>query len=446
MHRRITTALAVGLACCAPIAAASYAQMTLPGLAADILFVLIAAYALVVDVVLLCKGFRSRASVIVAVLISLVLVLGLLAERHSVEAAFDNLAWNWQVMLLGASIVLVPLTILVAPVAQHLELHRQRPHRAVWVAIAVHALLAGIAVTLTYFDDHPLESTRAEWKDLRKRGEQVAPGEVAVLRDAFDKRHSWGSLESLHLLKGIESSALIHGGAPLSPEDRKALAALLERDRAAARPKGAGAHYYGFIEAKLLWDTLEPGSVDRSIPRGKALPVVYMLEFIDRHGPQRLCSVDGLADADRAALTRALTSGRGTEVLAKVTHALDRLDEACGAARRIATVSVEQAHDHRRVLGDGRSGQVQAPVVDGDQDRRTRRETLATGSIAFNSCSAGRLSGRLRRFESDRERHAARERPRVASAHPQQGFRIPRATVGPAGDADRGIEVADDPR
>ena len=45
MHRRIAIALAVGTAQYATEAAASYAQMTLPALGADILFVLIAAYA-----------------------------------------------------------------------------------------------------------------------------------------------------------------------------------------------------------------------------------------------------------------------------------------------------------------------------------------------------------------------------------------------------------------
>jgi hypothetical protein len=333
VHRCIAFAVALGLAGCVPMAAASYAQMTLPGLAAAILFVLLAAWLLVVDVVLLCKGFRSPASVIVSTVISLALLLGLLTERQSVAAALQNLSWDWQEKLLGASVVLVPLTMLVAPVAQHVELRRQRPRRALYVAIAVPLALAGLAGTLSYFDEHPLESTRAEWKDLRRRGEQVAPGEVAALRDEFEKRHAWGSTESLQLLKGIESSALIHGGPPLPPEDRLVLLEVLERDRAAARPRVVVAHYYGLIEAKLLWDTLEAGSVDRSIPPGKVLSVEYILGFIDRHGPERLCSDDGLAETDRAALTRALASGQSAEVLARVTRSLDRLDEACHAAR-----------------------------------------------------------------------------------------------------------------
>jgi len=306
--------------------------MTLPGLAASILFALIVVYALVVDLVLLCKGFRSRVTVAVGVLIVLALVLGLLIERQSVAAAFENLGWNWQVRLLGVSLILVPLTIIVAPVAQHLELRRQRPHRAAWIAIALHLMLAGVAGTFTWFHDHPLESTRAEWKDLRERGEAVGPGEVATLRDAFEKRHAWGSIESLQLLKGIENSPLVHGGTPLLAEDREVLAAMMERDRAAVRPRRAGAHYYGFIEAKFLWDTLEAGKVEESIPRGAILSEQYMLEFIDRHGPQRLCSADGLADADRAALLRALSSVRGADVKFKVTTSLDRLDEACRAA------------------------------------------------------------------------------------------------------------------
>ena len=111
------------------------------------------------------------------------------------------------------------------------------------------------------------------------------------------------------------------------------MTALLERDRAAARPRVAVSHYYGFIETKLLWDTLEPGNVDRRIPRGSRLQVEYMLEFIDRHGPQRLCSVDDLVAADRAALDRALATGYTPDVIAKATRSLDRLAEACRPAR-----------------------------------------------------------------------------------------------------------------
>jgi hypothetical protein len=332
-HRCITFALAVGSACCAANAAASYAQMTLPGLGAALLFALIGVYTLTVDVVLLCKGFRHRASVIVSTVITLVLVIGLLVERADVEAAFDNLALDWEARLLGVSIVLVPLILLAAPAIQHLELRRQWPSRAVYAAVAVQAVLVAVGWTFTYFDDHPRESTRVEWKELRARGEQVEPGGVAALRDAFEKQHAWGTSESWQLLKGIENSALIHGGPPLPPEDRKALAALLERDRAAARPRVVASHYYGFIETKLLWDTLEPGNVERRMPRGSLLKIEYMLELIDRHGPQRLCSVDNLADADRGALTRAMTTGLKGEVVAKVTRSLDRLDESCRAAR-----------------------------------------------------------------------------------------------------------------
>jgi hypothetical protein len=334
IHRRIALALAVGAAQCATEAAASYAQMTLPGLWADILFVVIAAYALVVDVVLLCKGFRSRVSVIISTLITLALVLGLVSAREEVAATFNTLPEHWEVKLLEVSIVVVPLILLAAPVAQHLELRRQRPRRAVHAAIAVQAVLVGIGWTLAYLDQHPLPSTIAERQELRNLGEHVEPGGVAALRDTFEKRHSWGTDESRELLKGVESSALIHGAAPLPPEDRKALTALLERDRAAARPRRVVFHHYGYIETKLLWDTLEPGNVQRMMPRGKSFYYVdQLLEFIDRHGPQRLCSVDDLAETDRAALTRALTTGFKPEVVAKAKHSLDRLAEACRAAR-----------------------------------------------------------------------------------------------------------------
>ena len=149
---------------------------------------------------------------------------------------------------------------------------------------------------------------------------------MAALRDAFEKQHAWGTFESWLLLKGIEeNSALIHGGPSLPPEDRDALIALLKRDLAPARPRAAASHHYGFIEIKLLWDTLEPGNVAARLPRGTRLQVAYMLEFIDRYGSQRLCSGDGLAAADRVALDGALATGYTSELIADATRSLDRL-------------------------------------------------------------------------------------------------------------------------
>jgi hypothetical protein len=239
--------------------------MTLPGLGALFLFGYVVAYTLAVDVVLLCKGYRSR--------------------------------WSE------------------------------------YAAIVVQVVLVGSGWTLAYLDEHPTDSMQAARKELRARGEQVEPGGVAALRDAFEKQHAWGTFESWLLLKGIENSALIHGGPSLPPEDRDALIALLKRDLAAARPRAAASHYYGFIEIKLLWDTLEPGNVAARLPRGTRLQVGYMLEFIDRYGSQRLCSVDGLAAADRVALDGALATGYTADVIADATRALDRLAEACRALR-----------------------------------------------------------------------------------------------------------------
>jgi len=110
-HCCVAFALAIGTARYAPIAAASYGQVTLPGLGAEILLALTGVYALVIDIALLCKGFRDRASVIIGSVISLVLVIGLRTERASVEAAFQNLVSNREATLLGVAIVLVPLTV-----------------------------------------------------------------------------------------------------------------------------------------------------------------------------------------------------------------------------------------------------------------------------------------------------------------------------------------------
>lgn len=330
MPRRLASVLAIALLGHAPSGAASYAQMTLPGLGADILFLVIAAWALVVDVVLLCKGFRRRWIVIVSTAVSLLLLSGYVWDGgRDVQASLDNRVQEWEARLQLAALVLIPLTMLVAPVLQHLELRRRPTRRAAYVAIAVPVMLAGIGWTFSHFDDHPLASTRAEWERLGNRARQVRPGELAALREEFEKRHKWGSTESERMLKALDDSALIRGNADLSPEDRKALADMLDRDRRATRPRAVYWHSFGYSTTKLLWDTLEPGNVERRIPRDVLLHNKALLEFIDLHGPQRLCSADGLAAADRRALFRALVQWNTPEIAAPVNRSLDGLEEAC---------------------------------------------------------------------------------------------------------------------
>jgi hypothetical protein len=96
----------------APLACASYAQMTLPGLGATILLALLVVYALVVDLVLLLKGFRFRALVIVNTIIVLAWATGLAVGRADLAALFENIAWEWQATLLGVARV-VPIVVVI---------------------------------------------------------------------------------------------------------------------------------------------------------------------------------------------------------------------------------------------------------------------------------------------------------------------------------------------
>src|SRR5262249_6260253 len=153
----------------AATAAASYGQMKLEGLGATILFMIIAADAFAVDIALLCKAFRSRLSVIVSTVITLALAIALVSARKDVAAVFDHLTQHWQARLLGVAIVVVPLMLLAAPLIQHFELRRNRPRWVVYVAVGVQAVLIATGWTLNYFDEHPRESTLAQWKDLRTR-------------------------------------------------------------------------------------------------------------------------------------------------------------------------------------------------------------------------------------------------------------------------------------
>jgi hypothetical protein len=308
--------------------------MTLPGLGAMILLALLVVYALAVDLALLLKGFRFRALVIVNTIIVLAWATGLAVGRADLAALLENIAWEWEATLLGVAIAALAAVLLLAPLLQHVELRRGSSRRAAYAAIALQCVLAAAWLAGDYVRDHPSEGTLAERKSLRARGEAVERGGMTALREDFEKRHRWGSMESLQLLKGVDSSPLIHGGPALIREDRSALTQMQEKDRAGVRKRLAGAHYYPFIDAKLLWDSLEAGSVERSIPRGTVLPHEPLLEFIDRYGAPKLCRDNRLAEADRAALTRALTASRGPDVVDKVTRALGRVDAACAGAPR----------------------------------------------------------------------------------------------------------------
>jgi hypothetical protein len=325
----IACALATCLALHATHAAASYAQMTLPGLGAMLLLALLGLYALVVDAVLLAKGFRLRALLVANVLIVLAWLVALWVDRGSVAALFEGLGWEWQASLLAAMMLVVPATLVMAPVLQHVELRQAATRRAAWGAIALQGLFVAAWLTYDHFQDHPLAATVAERNALRAKGEAVPPGGLTTLADDFEKRHAWGTWESLQLLKGVDASPLIHGGAALGPDDRNALRRMLDSERAHTRKRLAAIHYYPSIDAKLLWDSLEPGRVERSIPRGAVLPHTPLLEYLDRYGTERLCADGRFAPADRQALRRALTASRGPEDVALVDASLQRIDDGC---------------------------------------------------------------------------------------------------------------------
>jgi hypothetical protein len=157
----------------------------------------------------------------------------------------------------------------------------------------------------------------------------VASGDVAALARYFEQRHAWGTWESWYLMRGVQSSALLHGNAVIGLQDRDALVHMVQRDRSGLPMRRLIVHSYGFIEARLLWEKLEPGKLAASIPPGMVLSADYMLELIDKQGAPKLCSGRQLADNDRAVLTRALTSGRSPTVTDQVKRSLQAVDDAC---------------------------------------------------------------------------------------------------------------------
>jgi hypothetical protein len=105
---------------------------------------------------------------------------------------------------------------------------------------------------------------------------------------------------------------LIAANEPLGASDRAALAILVDRNLMTyARPN---------IEAKLIWDRLQPGEVARQLAPagvdevgaigGEQLPA--LLDHLEQDGGRRLCPDGRMGEADRAVL-RELVVARGRQ-------------------------------------------------------------------------------------------------------------------------------------
>jgi hypothetical protein len=335
---------ACALAVCAQ---ASYGQMRLDGIAFILAFLLVVAYGVIVDLLLLAGFFRYRAALVVGFALALAviaLLLGAGASPSERTGFFKGAPGGAAlVVLVLTSAVFLPF-IVIAPIAQYRWMREERrwPRwMTAWMVLQV-ALLPGFFVLATA-DDRFWERDHAA---ARAIGREARAGELGAMleRAELQRERIWGTgwtypwkLETppgsyprhsgwmSGLAKGIDASAAIAANEPLSESDRKVLRTLIAR------------HFVGYaipyIETKLIWDALEPGRFSRQLaPAGvketariseEALPV--LLERLEKHGEARLCPDGRMTDADRAVLREL--------VLAKVrTYAEAREREAVAEA------------------------------------------------------------------------------------------------------------------
>ena len=141
---------------------ASYAQMRLEGVSLLLVFVLTMAYGVIVDIALLARLFRYRASLIVGSIVALAVIFLFLGQTASPSerAGFFNVfsGGSGLVLLVVTGTVFLPFVV-IAPFAQYLSMRdgRQWPGWiTAWMALQL-ALLPGfivLAVTDHYFWQH----------------------------------------------------------------------------------------------------------------------------------------------------------------------------------------------------------------------------------------------------------------------------------------------------
>jgi len=314
------------------VAHASYGQMRLDGVGLILAVLLAVAYGVIVDVALIARIFRYRAAVVGGVILGLVVICLLLSQvaSPSERTGFFKGSPGGAplVVLVVTSAVFLPFVV-IAPIAQHLAMRQGRRWPrwvTAWMIVQV-ALVPGflaLAGAEAYFWQRDYVAGQAEGKNVRA-------GRLDEILARADQRHErvWGTPWTYPwpqktpagssprssgwvagLTKSLDTSALIAANEPLAASDRTALAMLIDRHIAAyAKPH---------INAKLLWDKLEPGRFSKHLaPRGvdqagavgeEEIPV--LLERLEQDSGTRMCPGGRMMDADRAVLT-ALILKRG---------------------------------------------------------------------------------------------------------------------------------------
>jgi len=306
--------------------------MRLEGIGFLLAFVVTVAYGLIVDVALVARIFRYRAGLVAGVIVALAVIFLLLGQAASPgeRAGFFKGAPGGAslVVLLVTSAVFLPF-IVIAPFAQYRAMHQGRRWPAwitAWMVLQL-ALLPGflaLAGADRYFWQRDYVAGEAA-------GSKVTAGDLGEILERADQRHEriWGtpwtypwpqntpagslprsSGWAAGLTKSLDASALIAANDPLNASDRAALAMLIDRHiMIYAKPH---------INAKLLWDKLEPGHFSRQLaPAGvdeagavgeEEIPV--LLERFEKDSERRMCPGGRMKDADRAVLN-ALILKRG---------------------------------------------------------------------------------------------------------------------------------------
>lgn len=305
---------------------ASYGQWRMDGVGFILIFVLIVAYGMIVDVALLARIFRYRAALVGGLIVALVMIILLVgvAASPSERAGFFKGAPGGAplVVLLMTSAVFLPF-ILIAPLAQYRAMRQGRRWPGwvtVWMALQV-ALLPGFLV-LANTEEHFWAQEYAAGQAV---GREARAGGLGVIRESAERQHEriWGTgwAYPWHqeppsgylarrsgwiagLAKGVGDSALIAANEPLSEPDRAVLRTLVER------------HFTGYavlnINTKLIWDALEPGNFSRQLaPHGlneqgvvneEVIPL--LLERLEEHAGAQTCPSGRMMDADRAVLSQ----------------------------------------------------------------------------------------------------------------------------------------------
>lgn len=331
--KRLARSIVV-LASCALAAAAeaSYAQMRLDGIGIFLALSLLAIWTAIVDIGLMVKLFRRR-SILMG---SLVLSFAVIALVFAAFASPSERTGFFKGSPGGAMLVIVIVTciafvpfIFLAPFAQYAAMQDDRRWpRWVPVWIVLQFLLLPLFIALDFADDYFWKREYAVGEAI---GSAVQPGGLAGVLELADRQHEriWGtpfhlpwppstqsgvypriSGWSAGMVKGLGSSVLFAGNDPMGASDRAALVQLTSRHlQFFSKPA---------IDARMLWDRLEPGNFTNVLMAGGELnpnvapaeTIPPLLERFEKYAEPRMCPDGRMLDQDRATLLK-LVEKRG---------------------------------------------------------------------------------------------------------------------------------------